>query len=189
MILAVAKLHESFVGRVMIAIGSSAIEPEAYGRNLIDFARGLPEVPFESVPIGVMETLENDAQTIIRELDRSEGMVHQGFEGVLMSQSPVLDIHFAVVAFGKDKGDPGSGEEAVGDPFVEVVIAEVAVEESRQAHLLDHAKEEGDVIDAFVLQGQECVCHEAQGTPAARRGQKNRQTLNEYRYTHILYNT
>ena len=131
MVLAVAKLHESFVGGVMITIGSGAIEPEANGRDLIDFARGLPEVSFESVPIGIVETMEKDAETIIGELNWSEGLLQQGFERVLMSGSPVLDIDFTVVAFGEDESDPGSSEEAVGDPFVEVVIAEVAVEELR----------------------------------------------------------
>jgi hypothetical protein len=56
--------------------------------------------------------------------------------------------------------------------------------------LLDNAKEEGDVIDAFVLQGQEGVCHEAHGTRAASRGHpKTGQSCSEYSYTTILYNT
>ena len=107
-----------------------------------------------------------------------------------MLEGPVLDIDLAVIAFGEDKGDPGSGEEAVGDSLVEVVRAEMALEEFRQAHLLDNAKEEGDVIDAFVLQGQEGVCHEAHGTRAASRGRpKMGQSCSEYSYTTILYNT
>lgn len=91
----------------------------------------------------------------------------------MVTLRPVLDIDFTVVSFREDERNPGGGEEAVGDPLVEVMRAKIAVEEFGQAELLDHAEEERDVINTFVLPRQKGVCHEAYGRKARSRGHKN----------------
>lgn len=75
MIVAVAKLHQAFVRRRMIAIGGRGIEPKPLRRDLIDVAGRLPQSALQRLPIGIMESLQDDPETIIRELDGSKGLL------------------------------------------------------------------------------------------------------------------
>ena len=55
-------------------------------------------------------------------------------------------------ALGEDVGDPDGDEPAVGEPLVEGVGREVAVEDLGELELDQEAQEQGDVIDTFVGQ-------------------------------------
>ena len=57
---------------------------------------------------------------------------------------------------------------------MEVVCAEERFEEFRQAKLLDNAEEERDVIDTFVLQGQEWCFHTILNRIRSGTGQENK---------------
>ena len=65
---------------------------------------------------------------------------------------PGLDGGLAVVGLGEDVGDPDGDEPAVGEPLVEGVGREVAVEDLGELELDQEAQEQGDVIDTFVGQ-------------------------------------
>jgi len=70
---------------------------------------------------------------------------------MLVAEGPLLDGNLAVVGLGEDESEPGGRQGAVGEPLVKVVAAQMAVEDVREAELLQDTEEQGDVIDAFVL--------------------------------------
>ena len=54
---------------------------------------------------------------------------------------PIAHRGLTVVRLGEDVGHPSSGQRAVGEPLVEVVAAEVAIEELGHMELLQDAEE------------------------------------------------
>ena len=101
---------------------------------------------------GVAEALQEQGQAVVAELDGADGLADEGLEGVVEFLGPGLDGGLAVVGVGEDVGDPDGDEPAVGEPLVEGVGGEVAVEELGELELDEEAQEQGDVIDAFVGQ-------------------------------------
>jgi hypothetical protein len=98
-----------------------------------------------------MEAAQHDAEAVVGKFGGAEVLVQQGCQRVLVTQGPVLDGHLAVVGLGEDEGNPRGSQGAIGETLVEVVVAQMALQDVRQAELFDDAEEEGDVIHAFVL--------------------------------------
>src|SRR5215210_1907407 len=71
-----------------------------------------------------------------------------------MPRDPLLDRRFAVIAFGEDVGDPDGGQPAVGESLVEMMSSQMPIEDRGEVELLGQADQQGDVVDAFVDQGQ-----------------------------------
>ena len=71
-----------------------------------------------------------------------------------MSESvgPGLDGGLAVVGAGEDVSDPDGDEPSVGEPLVEGVGWEMAVEDLGELELDEEAQEQGHVIDPLVGQ-------------------------------------
>lgn len=78
-----------------------------------------------------------------------------------MTLGPILRAAVAVVGFGEDKGDPGGGEDAVGQSQVQVMAAQVAFEEIGRTELLYVVQRQLDVIDTFMPQQEGCCFHPA----------------------------
>src|SRR5206468_2769924 len=102
-------------------------------------------------PIRLMKPAEHDAEAVVGELGRSEVLLEQGSQGLLVAQRPVLDGYLAMVGLGEDEGNPGGSRRAVAESLMEVVRAQMALQDVRQPELLDDAEEQGDVVHAFVL--------------------------------------
>jgi hypothetical protein len=133
MIFAVPELQQPFGRDLVIAVRGGAVETDAADGDLIHFTRPLPQIVLQRVPIGLMETTQDNAEAIVVELDGTEGLAQERFQRVGVSLRPVLDGGLAVVGLGEEEGDPGSRQGAVAEALVEVVGAEVAVEQFRQA--------------------------------------------------------
>ena len=151
MILTVPELEQAFGRDLVIAIRGGAIKADAVDGDLIHLTGPLPQVVFQGAPIGLVETAQDNAQAIIAELDGTKGLAQEGLEGVGMALRPVLDGGLAVIGLREEEGDPGGRQGTVAEPPLEVMGAEVAVEQFRQSQLLDDADQQGDVIDPFVL--------------------------------------
>src|SRR6266542_2946188 len=128
MIFAVPELQQPFGRDVVIAKGGSAVEADAVDGDLIHFTGPLPQVVFQSSPIGLMEPAQDNAQAIVAELDGTKGLVQERLEGVGMSLRPVLDGGLAVIGLGEEESDPGGRQGTVAEALVEGMGAEVAVE-------------------------------------------------------------
>ena len=124
MILAMPALHEALGLDRVIAAGGRTIQANTSDRHLIHLAGRLPQVTFQSRPVGIMEATQNNAQAIIGEFRRAEGLPDDGLQSTLMALGPVLDADLAVVGLGENESHPDAGKPAVGDPLVQVVTAE-----------------------------------------------------------------
>jgi hypothetical protein len=152
-VLAVPELHQAVVGGGVIATAGGGVESDALDREGIDVAVGVPEVGFQWLPrVRVGESLQDQGQAIVGELDGPDRLSEGGLEGVPEPVGPVLDGGLAVVGVGEDVGNPGGDEPAVGEPLVEWVWREVSVEDLGESELDEEAEEQGDVIDTFVGQ-------------------------------------
>ena len=78
-----------------------------------------------------------------------------------MALCPVLDADFAVVGFREDKSKPGGGENAVGQPLVQVMAAQMTFKQLGQPELLQEAEQERDIVDAFMPQQEGFWFHPA----------------------------
>jgi hypothetical protein len=149
----VAELHESVLAGGVIATTGGGVESDPVDGQSIDVAVGLPEVGFEGLPGGgVGEPLEDQGQAVVGELDGTNRLSQESFEGVLESLGPGLDGGFAMVGLGEDVNDPDGDEPSVGEPLVERVGWEMAVEDLGELEFLEEGQEEGHVIDTFVGQ-------------------------------------
>jgi hypothetical protein len=164
MIFAVAILHEPFGRDLVIAEGGGAVEADAFGWDGVDFTGGMPQVVFESGPIGVVEAREDNAQAVVGELTGPERLSEECLQGMGVLSGPVLDRGFAVVGFGEEKGEPSGGQRPVVESLVEVVGPKVAAEDLREAQTLDDAEEKGNVVNAFVLQSKRWGNHAGHDT-------------------------
>jgi hypothetical protein len=151
MILTMAKLKDAISGDLMIGEGSSAIESNAVERDFIHFARSPPHVGFESSPVGLITATENNTETIIRELHWPERLAESNFERVLMTAGPILDGDFAMIGFRKDEGEPDSREPTIGKPLMEMMGAQLLLQNLWEMQLLHHAEKQGNIIHTFVL--------------------------------------
>ena len=116
---------------------------------------GAPEVGFQLVPDRqIAEAFEDQGEAVVAELDGPNGLADEGLQGVLEAVDPLLDVGLAVVGLGEDVGDPDGDEPAVGEPLMERMGREMAVEDLREAEFDQEAHEQGDVIDPFVGQFQ-----------------------------------
>ncbi len=157
-VLAVAELHQSVVGDGVIATTGGGIESDPVDGQGIDVTVGLPEVGFQSLPdFGVGQSLEDQGQAVVGELDGSNRLSQGRLEGVLESLSPGLDGRLAVVGAGEDVSDPDGDEPSVGESLVERVGWEMAVEDLGELELGEESQEQGHVIDTLVGQLQGVV--------------------------------
>jgi hypothetical protein len=140
MIFTMAELKEAIRGDLMIAKGSRAIESDTVQRDFINFARALPQVSFESGPVGLVTAAENNTEAIIGKLHGAEGLAENSFERVLMATGPILDRNLAMVGLGKDEGEPDGGEPTIGNPLMETMGAQVVVQDLRETQLLHHTQ-------------------------------------------------
>lgn len=163
MIFAVAELQKAVISHFMVAVGSRAIEADALEGDFLDFTGAVPQVAFQGSPIGLMEAAQDNAEAIIRKLDRSHFMVEEGLQRLLMTLGPVGDLDFAVAGLGEDEGQPSRREVAVRESLVQVMVAEVPIQDVRETQLVDDAQEQRNVIDAFMLECQLWWCHARQG--------------------------
>jgi len=96
-----------------------------------------------------------------------------------------------VIGAGEDVGDPDGGEPAVGEPLVEGVGREVAVEDLGELEPDQEAQEQGDVIDTFVGQFESRVHGgtptRVWGTPALYRAGPAGEKIQEERREHGNY--
>ena len=145
----------------MIAIRRGGIEPDTVEGYLVHLAGVLPQAGFEIGPIGIVEAAQDDTQPVIGEFDGANGMAPKTLQQMLMALGPVLNADLAVVAFREEKSNPGGGEDAVGQSLVQVMAAKVTLEKLGQTELLQEAKKQRDVIDAFVPQQERFRFHAA----------------------------
>ena len=80
----------------------------------------------------VAEAFQDQGEAIVAELDGADGLADEGLEGVLEAVDPLLDVGLAVVGLGEDVGDPDGDEPAVGEPLMERMGREMAVEDLRE---------------------------------------------------------
>src|SRR4051794_11288296 len=150
-VLAVPELHQAILGDGVISTAGGGVESDPLDGQGIDVAVGVPEVGLQGLPSGLgVESLQEQGQAVVAELDGSDALADEGLEGVLDSLGPVLDGGFAVVGSGEDVGDPGGDEPSVGESLMEGVCGVVSVEDLRELELDEEAQEQRDVIDAFV---------------------------------------
>jgi hypothetical protein len=140
MIFAMAELKDAIGGDLMIAKGSGAIESDTVERDFIHFARVLPQVGFESGPVSFVTAAENNTEAIIGELDGPERLAESRFEGVLMTAGPILRGNLAMVGLGKDEGEPDGGEPTIGNTLMEMMGAQVFLQDLRETQLLHQAE-------------------------------------------------
>jgi hypothetical protein len=113
----------------------------------------VPEVGFHGLPgRGVGESLQDQGQAVVGELDGSDGLAAEGLKGVPKFVGPGLDGGFAMVGAGEDISDPGGDEPAVGESLVEWMRWKMAVKDLGELELDEESQEQGNVIDAFVGQ-------------------------------------
>jgi hypothetical protein len=148
-----AELHQAILGDGVRSTTGGGVESDSLDRQGVDVTVGVPEVGFQGLPSGLgVETLQEQGQAVVAELDGADALTDEGFQGVLEFLGPGLDGGLAVVGSGEDVGDPGGDEPAVGEPLVEGVGREVAVEDLGELELDEESQEQGHVIDAFVGQ-------------------------------------
>jgi hypothetical protein len=150
-----AELHQTVVGEGVIAATGGGVEPDPLDGQGIDVTVGLPEVGFEGLPgVRVGESLEDQGQAVVGELDGSNRLSQDGLEGVLESLGPSLDGGFAMVGLGENVSDPDGDEPSVGESLVEGVGWEMTVEDLRELEVLEETQKQRHVIDTFVGQLQ-----------------------------------
>src|SRR6202022_552169 len=86
-----------------------------------------------------------------------------------------------------DVGDPGGSQRAVAEALAEVMAAQVAVEDLRQPELVQDPEEQGEVIDAFVLEAKRWLGHADQITDAQLRGNRPSETMAVNVSIHLYY--
>ena len=130
MVLAVTQLHQAPLGDGVVTITGGAIQADPLDRQFIDVTSGLPEIGFQAGPDRrVAESLEDQGEAIVGEVDGAERLARDGFEGMVQVGGPVADVALAVVGLGEDVGDPDGDEPAVGESLMERMCREMAIED------------------------------------------------------------
>jgi len=158
MVFAVAQLHHTSLGDGVVTITGSAIQSDPLDGQFVDVTSRLPEVGFQAGPGSqVIESLEDQGEAIVGEVDGAERLARDGFEGMVQVSGPVTYVALAVVGLGEDVGDPDGDEPAVGESFVERVCREMPIEDLVQAEFDEEAQQQGDIVDAFMSEMQGCI--------------------------------
>ena len=118
MIFAMAALHQAVGSDGVIAERCGRVEPNAFVRDLVDFAGGLPKVRFERRPIGVMQAAQDDAQAVVSKFDRTKALPDKGFQGVDMVLRPILNADLAVIRLGQQERQPHGSQPTIGQALV-----------------------------------------------------------------------
>jgi hypothetical protein len=152
-VLAVPELQESVLGDGVIPTTGGGVESDPVDGQGIDVTVGLPEVGFQGLPGGrVGESLEDQGQAVVGELDGANRLAQECLEGVLESLGPGLDGRFAMVGVGEDVSDPDGDEPSIGESLVEGVGGIVTVEDLGEIELDEESEEQRHVINTFVGQ-------------------------------------
>ena len=148
-------LHQAPLGDGVVTITGGAIQADPLDGQFIDVTSGLPEIGFQEAPDGrVAGPLEHEGKAIVGEVDGTERLARDGFEGMVQTGGPITDVALAVVGLGKDVGDPDGDEPAVGESLMEGMCREMAIKDLGQAKLDEEAQQQGHIADTFVSELQ-----------------------------------
>ena len=155
MILTVPELHQPVVVGGVIARAGGGVEPDPLHREGGDVAVGAPEIGLEHVPRReIAESAEDQGQAVVVERDGPDGLSEERLEGPPEALDPRLDVRLAVVGLGEDGDDPDGDQPTVGEPLMERMRGEMAVEDLGQPKLAQEPQEHRHVIDPLVSQFQ-----------------------------------
>jgi hypothetical protein len=141
MVLAVTELHQPPLGDGVLTVSGGAIQADPLDGKFIDVTGRLPEIGFQAGPDGrVAESLEDQCEAIVGKVDGAERLARDGFEGMVQVGGPVADVAHAVVGLREDVGDPDGDEPAVGEPLMERMRWEMAIECLGKAKLDEEAQ-------------------------------------------------
>src|SRR5580704_10988283 len=129
MVLTVPVLHQTTFANRVVAARSRRVQANGGGHNLVDFTGAFPEVLRQGTPVGLGQTAQKDAQAVIGKIYSTEGLSAQGLERMLMISCPILDADFAVIGLRQDKGHPDGGEPTVGQTLMQVMAAEMSLQQ------------------------------------------------------------
>jgi hypothetical protein len=151
MVLAVTQLHDTIGFNSVVTAGGGGIEVKGMTGELVDIEAGEEQSRLEAIPVNSSEAREKDAKAVITELMGTQGRAKEGSESVGERVGPVLDSVFAVVGLGEDVGKPAKGEVAVGQTLVEMVSAQMLIEDLSDVHATHHSQQQGDVVYPFLF--------------------------------------
>ena len=98
--------------------------------------------------------MEDQGEAIVGKVDGAEWLARDRFEGMVQVGGPVADVALTVVGLREDERDPDGDEPAVGEPFMERMCWEMAIESPGKAKLDEKAQEHGPIVDTFVSELQ-----------------------------------
>src|SRR5262249_49406886 len=151
MVRAETDLHEPPFGGGVIAISGGTVQPHVGWGQFVDGDGLLPERGFERFPGRALpETVEEQAEAIIRELRGARGLAQELLEGEGVTVSPLLTVRLVVIALRENERQPDRREPAVREPLVIAMLAQMLIEQVGELEVLHQPQEQGQVVDSFV---------------------------------------